>query len=156
MVYAKGMTKRLLLALAALPLLGACTASDPAAPGDGAGLPGDSQDSVPFHAIAQDEVIRFAGTEPFWGGEIAGSSLRWSTPDNIDGESIAVTRFAGRGGLSFTGTLQGGQLDMAITPAPCSDGMSDRTYPFAVTVQLGEQQLSGCGWTDRQGYTGGE
>lgn len=156
MVYAKSMNKCLLFALAALPLLGACTASDPAAPGDGAELPGDSQDSVPFHAIAQDEVIRFTGTEPFWGGEITGTTLRWSTPENIDGESIVVTRFAGRGGLSFTGDLLGEQLDMAITPAACSDGMSDRTYPFAVTVQLGEQQLSGCGWTDRQGYTGGE
>ncbi|MES2700146.1 MAG: hypothetical protein V4647_11105, partial [Pseudomonadota bacterium] len=71
-------------------------------------------------------------------------------------ETIAVARFAGRGGLSFTGTLQGAQFDLAITPASCSDGMSDRTYPFAVTVQLGDQQLSGCGWTDRQGYTGGE
>jgi uncharacterized membrane protein len=142
--------------LASLALLAACTSSDPAASGDAATVPGDSEDSQPFAAIAGDDVVHFTGTEPFWGGEVTGTSLRWSTPANIDGETTTVTRFAGRGGLSFTGTLQGDQLDMAITPAACSDGMSDRTYPYAVTVQLGAQQFSGCGWTDRQLYTGGE
>lgn len=155
MVYAGGM-KLLPLSLACLALLGACTSPDPAAEGEGAAVPGDSGDNQPFHAIAPDEVVHFIGTEPFWGGEVSGTSLTWSTPDNVEGESITVARFAGRGGLSFTGTLQGEQLDMAVTPASCSDGMSDRTFPFAVTVQLGGRQLSGCGWTDRQGFTGGE
>lgn len=145
-----------LLPLASLALLCACSSPDAAADGAPGTVPGDGEDSQPFHAIAADEVVRFTGTEPFWGGEVTGTALRWSTPENADGETITVSRFAGRGGLSFTGTLQGQQLDMAVTPATCSDGMSDRTYPYVVTVQLGAQQLSGCGWTDRQGYTGGE
>ena len=70
--------------------------------------------------------------------------------------SEPVERFAGRGGLSFSGAVQGARADIALSPADCSDGMSDRTYPFGVTVQLGEQVLSGCGWTDSQPYTGGE
>ncbi|MFC3096807.1 COG3650 family protein [Alteraurantiacibacter palmitatis] len=118
-------------------------------------LPGNVQDDQPFSAIAPDEVIRLVGTEPFWGGEIAGDVLRWSTPENIDGQAISVERFAGRGGLSFSGTLDGGAIDIVVTPAPCSDGMSDRTYPFAVTVQKRAEQLNGCGWSDRQPYTGG-
>ncbi|MXO73120.1 COG3650 family protein [Alteraurantiacibacter buctensis] len=141
---------------ASLALLASCTSSDSPTDGAPAEVPGDGGDSVPFHAIAADEVVSFVGTEPFWGGEVNGTALRWSTPENPDGETITVSRFAGRGGLSFTGTLQGQQFDMAVTPATCSDGMSDRTYPYAVTVQVGAQQLSGCGWTDRQGYTGGE
>lgn len=119
-------------------------------------LPGNAQDEQPFSAIAPDEVIRLAGTEPFWGGEITGDVLRWSTPENIDGQAISVERFAGRGGLSFSGTLEGAAIDIVVTPAPCSDGMSDRTYPFAVTVQKGAEQLNGCGWSDRQPYTGAE
>lgn len=119
-------------------------------------LPGNAQDDQPFSAIAPDEVIRLTGTEPFWGGEIAGNVLRWSTPENIDGQAISVERFAGRGGLSFSGTLEGAAIDIVVTPAPCSDGMSERTYPFAVTVQKGAEQLNGCGWSDRQPYTGGE
>lgn len=154
-VYGGGM-RLLHLALLPLILLAACTSPDDPTGSAPAAVPGEGEDSQPFHAIAADEVVRFTGTEPFWGGEVTGTALRWSTPENVEGETITVTRFAGRGGLSFTGTLQRQQLDMAVTPASCSDGMSDRTYPFAVTVQVGEQQLSGCGWTDRQGYTGGE
>lgn len=141
--------------LAALALLAACSPSGPAEQGDGAVVPGDRGESQPFHAIAADEVVHFTGTEPFWGGEVSGTVLRWVTPDNGAGDTIAVTRFAGRGGLSFSGTLQGQPLDLALTPAACSDGMSERTYPYAVTVQWGARQLSGCGWTDRQGYRGG-
>ncbi|MEO5706726.1 MAG: hypothetical protein ABIT10_12495 [Alteraurantiacibacter sp.] len=150
--------RTLLVTATALALLAGCTAPDGPAGGadETASVPGESSDTRPFSGIAEGEVIHFTGTEPFWGGEIAGTTLQWSTPDNIDGEAIPVTRFAGRGGLSFTGTLQAGPFDLAITPATCSDGMSDRTYPFAVTVLQGDQQLSGCGWTDRQGYTGGE
>ena len=156
MVYVGAMKPVLIILSGPALLLAGCTSSDPATGDAASGVPGDSGDTQPFHAIAADDVVHFSGTEPFWGGEVAGTLLRWSTPDNIDGEAITVARFAGRGGLSFTGTLQGEQLDMAVTPATCSDGMSDRTYPYAVTVQLGARQLSGCGWTDRQGYTGGE
>ena len=138
------------LAISAALLLAACTKAPDAA------LPGNAEDDQPFAAIGEDEVIRVLGTEPFWGGEIAHGMVTWSTPDNPDGQRVPVTRFAGRGGLSFSGELDGRQLDIAITPATCSDGMSDRTYPYAATVQHGDQQLNGCGWSEREGYTGGE
>lgn len=126
------------------------------APEHGAAVPGDAADDQPFAAIAVDEVIHFTGTEPFWGGDISGGQLTWTTPENITGTRAPVARFAGRGGLSFSGELDGQAIDLMVTPAPCSDGMSDRTYPFVVTVTLGDQQRQGCGWTDRQGYSGGE
>jgi uncharacterized membrane protein len=149
MVYDKPMR---LLIFPALTVLAACSGH-----ADGEALaPGDMEDTQPFFAIAEDDVIRFAGTEPFWGGEIAQGMLTWTTPENIDGDTIAITRFAGRGGVSFSGQLQGQQMDMAITPAPCSDGMSERTYPFVATVAVGDQQLIGCAWTAKQSYTGVE
>ncbi len=146
------------LAIAAALLLSACTQATDAE------LPGNAEDARPFAAIGEDETIHIVGTEPFWGGEISHGMLTWSTPENSAGENagdntgqrIPVTRFAGRGGLSFSGELDGRQLDIAITPAPCSDGMSDRTYPYAATVGLGDQQLNGCGWSERESYTGGE
>jgi len=138
------------LAAAAVLLLAACTQAPDAA------LPGNAEDDQPFTAIGEDEVIRVLGTEPFWGGEIAHGMITWSTPEIPDGQRVPLTRFAGRGGLSFSGELDGRPLDIAITPATCSDGMSDRTYPYAATVQLGDQQLNGCGWSEREGYTGGE
>ncbi len=34
---------------------------------------------------------------------------------------------------------------MTVTPLACSDGMSDRSYPFTVTLKLGEDLRNGCG-----------
>ena len=136
---------------AALLLLAACQSGD-ASPATGSGAPGDTGDNTPFSEISADAVLRFVGTEPFWGGSVVGETLLWSTPensaDNADGEQIAVTRFAGRGGLNFSGTLGGQPFDMAVTPGECSDGMSDRTFPFNATVRIGAQQLNGCAWRE--------
>ena len=135
------------LACAAMILLAACQAGD--APGaSGSATPGNTSDTAPFDDIAPDAVVRFVGTEPFWGGTVTGTSLTWSTLENADGEQIVVSRFAGRGGLTFSGTLGGQSFDMALTPGDCSDGMSDRTFPFHATVKLGAQQLNGCAWRE--------
>jgi uncharacterized membrane protein len=132
-------------ALAALLPLAACQSQGPATDGS---VPGDAQDTRPYAGIGETELVRFAGTEPFWGGSLADTTLIWSTPDNIEGTTIPVTRFAGRGGLTVSGVLDGAQMDMAITPGACSDGMSERTYPFIATVKLGAQDLSGCAWRE--------
>ena len=128
---------------AAMLLLAACQSGDTPE-----NVPGDGDDTQPFSAIAEDAKVNFAGTEPFWGGDVEGDTLRWSTPENVDGIAIDVERFAGRGGLSYTGMLEGEDFTMAITPGDCSDGMSDRTYPFVVTVTIGESLLAGCGWRE--------
>lgn len=147
---------RLFPLLAALPLA-ACQpgGSSSAADAAGAELP-DAGSTEAWSGIGPDEMLRFTGTEPFWGGEVAGGSLTYTTPENIDGTAIDVERFAGRGGLSFSGQYEGAGFEMAVTPLECSDGMSDRTYPFTVTLQLGEEQRNGCGWTERQPFTGSE
>jgi uncharacterized membrane protein len=117
---------------------------------------GDTEDTRPYAGIGEEEVLHFTGTEPFWGGEVADGTLTYSTPENIDGTQIAVERFAGRNGLSFSGTLEGAEFVMAVTPGACSDGMSDRTYPFTVTLQVRGEQRQGCAWTDAQSFTGPE
>lgn len=136
------MRKQALVAISGL-LLAACGQS-----GDAGNVPGDASDTEAYSGIGEHDVVRFTGTEPFWGGQVAGTSLTYTTPENIDGETITVTRFAGRGGLSFSGNLDGRPLDLAITPGDCSDGMSDRTYPFVATLQLGSEQRNGCAWRE--------
>jgi uncharacterized membrane protein len=126
-------------------------AAPAAAPG---AAPGDTNDTAAYSGIGAAETIHFTGTEPFWGGESAGGTLIYSTPEDIEGTTIAVERFAGRGGLSLAGQLDGAPFDMAITPGDCSDGMSDRTYPFTVTLQVRGEQRQGCAWTDAQSFTG--
>lgn len=122
--------------------------------GSGAQLPGDMADSRPFAGIAKDEVVNLVGTEPFWGGKVAHNRLTYSTPENVEGVEIEVTRFSGRGGLSFSGELDGKRLDLLVTPAPCSDGMSDRSYPFVATLKLGDETRTGCAWSQQHPFSG--
>ena len=148
-------TARLALALGAAAALTTCQqGSGPA------NVPGNAQDNHPYDGIGDGEVLHFTGTEPFWGGQAKGSVLIYTTPENPDGETITVARFAGRNGISLTGKLDGQAFGMAVTPGECSDGMSDRTYPFTVTLRIGPQGegelRSGCAWTDKHRFTGPE
>jgi uncharacterized membrane protein len=141
------MIRNLAAILAALGLAGCHPAGD-------ATVPGNSNDHAPYAGIAADETIRFTGTEPFWGGTASGTRLVYTTPERPEGTTIEVTRFAGRGGLSLSGNLDGARFDLTITPAECSDGMSDRTYPFSATLLIGPATLQGCAWTDSRGFSG--
>jgi len=119
-----------------------------------ANIPGDTGDNQPFTGISETTKIHLTGNEPFWGGDISGDILRYTTPLQPDGLSIDVERFAGRGGLSFSGDLNGAQLTLAITPGDCSDDMPDRRYPFVATLQIGDDIRAGCAWTDTAPFTG--
>ena len=45
---------------------------------------------------------------------------------------------------------------MMVTPLACSDGMSDRTYPFTVTLGIGEDKRNGCAWSEQHPFDGPE
>jgi len=135
-------------------LLIAIAACVPSAEGEGdGGLPGDN-DTQPFSGILAGERVFFTGTEPFWSGEVAGDTLLYRTPEQPDGHTMDVARFAGRGGLSFSGMLHEASFDMTVTPGACSDGMSDGLYPYTVTLRIGAEVRNGCGWTERQPASG--
>ena len=126
------------------------------APSGQAAVPGDAAETEPYSGIAETEVLRFTGTEPFWGGEVDGTTLTYSTPEDQDGTAVAVERFAGRGGIAFSGVLDGADFEMTVTPLECSDGMSDRTYPFTVTLEIGEDKRNGCAWSEQHPFEGAE
>lgn len=139
--------------------LAACQSESPvsgsAATAD-AVVPGDASETEPYSEVAPDEVLRFTGTEPFWGGEVSGTTLTYSTPENQEGTAIEVERFAGRGGIAFSGMLDEAPFEMMVTPLACSDGMSDRTYPFTVTLEIGQETRNGCAWSEQHPFEGPE
>lgn len=138
------MMKHISGAILLFALLAGCRGEDQPKPGD-----------MPRYAgVGEGETITAVGNEPFWQARIEGSSLTWSTPENIEGETIAVTRFAGNGGLGFSGRLDGEALQLALTPGSCDDTMSERSYPFTVTVTLGTRLLEGCGYSGSKPYSG--
>ncbi|MEO9461268.1 MAG: hypothetical protein ABJ242_00905 [Marinomonas sp.] len=126
--------------LAASCLLAGCTAPD-------------EEIVTAFDGIGADEVVTLSGTEPFWSAAVQGSELTYTTPENLNGTTAQVTRFAGNGGLSFSGNLDGKELHAMVTPGECNDGMSEALYPFTATVQLGEALLTGCAHTDKQPHS---
>lgn len=124
--------------------LAACTP----APQDGIDPEGQT-----FDAVAPDEIVNLVGTEPFWMMQVEGAKGVWTTPERQPGTVFTVTRFAGNGGLGFSGTLDGKPLTATLTPGQCSDGMSDSRYPFVATIAFGGETFAGCGYTTRQPFT---
>lgn len=132
-------------------LLIACAALTACTPTDGI-----NSDAQAYAGIAPEEKLFMLGTEPFWGIDIEGSSANFDSPEEPEGIAFEVTRFAGNNGLGYSGELNGLPIQIAVTPGDCSDGMSDRSYPFTATVTWGDATLYGCGYTNLQSFTGGE
>lgn len=109
-----------------------------------------------YDGIASDDAISLLGNEPFWTIAIKNEALIFSAPDLPDDIETQVVRFAGNGGLSFSGELDGKAIIAMVTPGECSDSMSDRTYPFTATVQWGDSALEGCGYTQQHPFIGEE
>ena len=93
-----------------------------------------------------DRPMRMVGTEPFWGGLIASDGITLSGVDRPErrfpppGEPMIGGGFAGYevSGARFT-----------VSAGPCSDGMSDRVYPFKAEVRIGGEVLRGCAIPER-------
>lgn len=112
-----------------------------------------------YKGVSPTASITLTGTEPFWaleiGPEDAGRhSARFTDTSDVDGAQFSVTRFAGNNGLGFSGEMADKPVHIALTPGECSDGMSDRGYPFAATVSLGDALLLGCAYTSDTPFTG--
>lgn len=123
--------------------------------------PGEiTRDTEPFNGIAETASISALGNEPFWSVSVEpinnGYEATYSTPDNIEGVTAVVTRFAGNNGLGFSGEIGDESVSLALTPGLCSDTMSDRTYPYTATLAEGDRTFFGCAYTSDEPFTGDE
>ena len=89
--------------------------------------------------------LKAVGTEPFWSADVDGRCVTYSTPENQQGIRI-WTRFTGtRETGQWSGSFGKDRFILTTRPeAGCSDGMSDRTYPIAVTLKIGGDEWRGC------------
>jgi uncharacterized membrane protein len=90
-------------------------------------------------------ALKAIGTEPFWGARIEGRCVTYLTPENQAGTRV-WTRFSGsRDAGTWVGSLGGKSFELRTAPSPaCSDGMSDRRYPVAVTLAVNGERRTGC------------
>jgi len=90
------------------------------------------------------DKLKALGTEPFWSLAIDGGAIAYSTVDQPKPVVGRAVRSEEGSALNLAGTLAGRTATVRVVPATCSDGMSDRVYPYAVTVELGTETLRGC------------
>jgi heat shock protein HslJ len=87
------------------------------------------------------DVYSALGTEPFWSLKIDRDEMRF---ERADSPSVTATPFEAR--PSFNGwRYLAKAMTVDVTFAPCSDGMSDKTYKDSVTIMVGDAQYKGCG-----------
>ena len=106
--------------------------------------------------------LRLVGTEPFWGGTFTRDRL---TITGVDRPEITVRNpgvrpcaphvcffgnFRDPGPRYVNAVLPDGRrLSLRVDPQPCSDGMSDRRYPYTANLTLAAgpgqvENLAGC------------
>jgi uncharacterized membrane protein len=119
-----------------------------AACGDRDSRPDDTASIVPRDTIVdllKAEPLRALGTEPFWALDVDGTGLRFITPEDTSGirfPPIASTVIADT--VVWSGQTERATIEARIWPEKCSDGMSDREYPYASRVTIAGTTYRGC------------
>ena len=91
------------------------------------------------------EPLRALGTEPFWALDVDTSGLRFITPDDTSGvrfPPIAATVVADT--VVWSGQTEHAAIELRVWTERCSDGMSDREYPYASRVTIAGTTYRGC------------
>jgi uncharacterized membrane protein len=84
------------------------------------------------------------GTEPFWGGTVTGTSIRYMVPEDQFGKVVETRATYGAERETYSGALRGRPFVLTLTTVPCSDGMSDHRYAFTAALQVGGEDRRGC------------
>ncbi|MGH9203375.1 MAG: COG3650 family protein [Vicinamibacterales bacterium] len=89
--------------------------------------------------------IRALGTEPFWALDIDSASLRFTTPDDQRGIHFPPIAPSVAGDtVAWVGETERAAFDVRIWREQCSDGMSDRVYPYSARVRVDGTTYKGC------------
>lgn len=94
---------------------------------------------------APKPALQAVGTEPFWSVTVLPHGrLRYTTPDMANGVIVpALERKRGET-VRYAGRFNGRPFVLEVTPAKCSDGMSDTVYPYSATFLHSGRNDHGC------------
>ena len=90
-------------------------------------------------------IFRAFGTEPFWGVNVEGTRLTYTTPEDQPGVVMQGTRRTLADGVEISGQHDGKPFVLTVSNGTCSDGMSDNTYSLVATFRFGDIDYKGCG-----------
>lgn len=113
--------------------------------GNGAAPPPPPAPSQPTRTSPMSATgYALVGTEPFWGGTVAGTSVRYMVPERQFGDVVETLRAYGPGSETYSGSFRGRPFVLTLTRAPCSDGMSERPFAFTATLEVLGETRRGC------------
>ena len=88
---------------------------------------------------------RAIGTEPFWGLDIDSTGLRFRTTEDTMGiRWPPLTPMVTGDTVRWVGETERAAVDARIWGARCSDGMSDRVWPYTAVVRIDSTTYRGC------------
>ena len=92
-----------------------------------------------------DMKLHAVGTEPFWAASVKGRCVTYSHPENQEGTRV-WTQFSGAAeNGTWSGYLDNARFVMRTRTQPgCSDGLSDKRYPIAVSLTVRGEERRGC------------
>ena len=89
--------------------------------------------------------VRAVGTEPFWGAQVDGRCVTYSTPEDQKGTRIWTRFNPGPDGGVWVGSFEGKPFKLITRLRQgCSDGMSDRSYPLDAMLIVRGEERNGC------------
>lgn len=86
------------------------------------------------------------GTEPFWGLKISEKSIRFSSPDVLDGVQLKIKSKKEAAGMveGFATVIKTKHTSLTMVRGECSDGMSDATYSHHAVYEMKGTVYYGC------------
>jgi membrane-bound inhibitor of C-type lysozyme/uncharacterized membrane protein len=92
-------------------------------------------------------TFRAVGNEPGWLVEIDAARIAFTGDygDTVVSTPAVAPQIERSGRTTYHAVSEDHQLQIEIEDHSCSDGMSDREYPSAVTVRLDDKTYRGCG-----------
>jgi uncharacterized membrane protein len=105
-------------------------------------------------AAMGDTVLVAVGNEPFWNVKVGAREIRYTEPEHpegfafppADGVQAGEWRVYRTRRERTAGKIGPLTLELRIRQAPCSDGMSDRSYDLAAELALDDETLTGCAY----------
>jgi uncharacterized membrane protein len=98
--------------------------------------------------------LTLVGMEPFWAIEVPkdGAAIKVSRIGDPDMDAEFPVESKGEGGaIILTSQSPRGEIVMTLRPGKCSDGMSDREYPWQAEVRYKTETLKGCAGPKKAG-----
>lgn len=91
------------------------------------------------------QALRVVGTEPFWGLQVNGQALTFTTPENQVGLHMRGVRTEVPGdGLYLSGGSGEKEFSLNVRYGECSDGMSDTEFTMTAQFRIGQAEYTGC------------